>query len=119
VGEASGLGASLRTLPGQLDQVLHDFETGNLMLRAVTPQLDTLPGVVHQTGSRLVLALFAAAMTLATAVVLPETTGQPWHGLLAATCAALAAGAWTILFVWHFVRGKPLKVTPLMRFFRR
>jgi ubiquinone biosynthesis protein len=120
VGDATGLGASLRTLPDQLDQVLHDFETGNIQVLAVTPELDALPDQIRQTGSRVVLALFAVSMTLATAIVLPEERGQPFHALLAAACAVLATGAWTILFIWHFVaRGKPVRLTPLLRFFRR
>ena len=41
--EASGLGSMLRTVPGQIDQLMHDFETGNIMVRAVTPELDRDP----------------------------------------------------------------------------
>lgn len=120
VGEASGLGASLRTLPDQLDQVLHDFETGNIQVRAVTPELSVLPSLVHQLGSRVVLGLFAFAMTLATAIVLPTELGQTFRVVLASACALLAASAWTILFFWHFIgRGRPVRVTPLLRFFRR
>jgi ubiquinone biosynthesis protein len=120
VGDAAGLGASLRTLPDQLDQVLHDFQTGNMQVRVVTPELDALPDQIRQTGSRVVLALFAVSMTLATAIVVPEERGQTFHALLAAACALLATGAWTILFLWHFVaRGKPVRLTPLLRFFRR
>jgi ubiquinone biosynthesis protein len=119
VGDAAGLGASLKTLPDQIDQVLHDFQTGNMQVRAVTPELDDLPKQIHQVGSRVVLALFAVSMTLATAIVLPDGK-QTFHALLAGACAALASGAWTILFFWHFVaRGKPVRVTPLLRFFRR
>jgi hypothetical protein len=41
--------------------------------------------------------------------------------MVTAVVLALAAVAsWTALFVWHwFGAGKPVRVTPLLRFFRR
>ena len=100
--------------------MLHDFQTGNMQLRAVTPELDAIPGQLHQAASRVVLAMFASSMTLATAVVLPGDLSRTLNVLLAVACALLATGAWTILFFWHWVaRGKPVRVTPLLRFFRR
>jgi hypothetical protein len=34
--------------------------------------------------------------------------------------ALAAVASWTALFVWHwFGAGKPVRVTPLLRFFRR
>jgi hypothetical protein len=67
-----------------------------------------------------VLALFAVSMTLATAIVLPSAVTQTLNVLLAVACALLATGAWTILFFWHWVaRGRPVRLTPLLRFFRR
>jgi ubiquinone biosynthesis protein len=120
VGEAAGLGSTLRTLPSQLDQVLHDFETGNIQVRAVTPELDDIPAVVHQVGSRIVLGVFAASMTLATAIVLPDGESFAWRIGLAVLCGAAATLSWTTLFWWHFLgRGRPVRVTPLLRFFRR
>jgi ubiquinone biosynthesis protein len=120
MGGASGLGATLRTLPDQIDQVLHDFDTGNIQIRAVTPELDLLPATLHQVGSRIVLGMFAVSMTLATAVVLPHTVSETPRLVLAVACGLLATGAWTILFWWHWVgRGKPVRLTPLLRFFRR
>lgn len=119
-GEVSGLGATLRTLPGQIDQVLHDFETGNLQVRAVTPELDALPAVVYQLGGRLVLAAFAASMTIAMAVVLPDALEWSVKLVLAVVCGLLAAVNWTVLFWWHFLgRGKPLRLGPMLRLFRR
>ena len=120
LGEATGFGATLRTLPDQLNQMLHDFDTGNIQIRAVTPELDLLPATLHQVGSRIVLGMFAVSMTLATAVVLPDNTAQTLRVLLAVCTALLATGSWTILFWWHWVgRGKPVRLTPLLRFFRR
>jgi hypothetical protein len=72
--EASGIGSMLRTVPGQIDQLMHDFETGNIMVRAVTPELDRIPRHLHALGGRLSLAAFASATTIATTIAVPETT---------------------------------------------
>jgi ubiquinone biosynthesis protein len=118
--EASGIGSMLRTVPGQVDQLLHDFETGNIMVRAVTPALDDVPRRLHALGGRLSLAAFAAATTIATAIAVPETTASTPRMVTAVVLALAAAGSWTALLVWHwFGQGKPLRLTPLVRFFRR
>ncbi len=120
LGEAAGLGATIRTLPTQLDQVLHDFETGNIQVRAVTPELDAMPAMLHQVGSRIVLGVFASSMTLATAIVLPDDPSFRLRLALAVFCGVSATLSWTVLFWWHFIgRGRPVRVTPLLRFFRR
>ena len=118
--EASGLGSMLRTVPGQIDQLMHDFETGNIMVRAVTPELDRIPRHLHALGGRLSLAAFASATTIATAIAVPETTESKLRMVTAVVLALAAVASWTALFVWHwFGAGKPVRVTPLLRFFRR
>ena len=118
--EATGLGSMLRTVPGQIDQLMHDFETGNIMVRAVTPELDDLPRRLHALGGRLALAAFASATTIATAIAVPETTESTPRLVTAAVLAVAAVASWMSLLVWHwFGQGKPLKLTPLLRFFRR
>lgn len=120
MGEASGIGSMLRTVPGQIDQLLHDFETGNIMVRAVTPELDEIPRHLHSLGGRVSLAAFATATTLATAIAMPETTQSSPRAITAAILALASVIAWIVLLVWHwFGRGKPVRVTPLLRFFRR
>jgi ubiquinone biosynthesis protein len=118
--EASGIGSMLRTVPGQVDQLLHDFETGNIMVRAVTPGLDEVPGRLHALGGRLTLAAFASATTIAAAIAVPETTGSVPRMVAASVLGVSALAGWTILLAWHwFGRGKPLRLTPLVKFFRR
>jgi ubiquinone biosynthesis protein len=118
--EASGLATLVRGLPGQLDQILHDVESGSLQIRAMTPELDQIPGLLHQLAGRLGLTAFAAAMSLCAAIVLPDRDPHWLQLTLCIACAALAAGAWTILFWWHVVgRGKPLRLRPLVKLFRR
>jgi len=120
LGEVGDLSSVVRRLPGQLDQILHDVETGSFQVRAVTPELDDVPSLLHQLGSRVSLAAFALAMTLCAAVVLPDGDLQIWQVALCAACALIAAGAWTVLFWWHVVgRGKPIKLGPLLKLFRR
>ncbi len=118
--EASGIGSMLRTVPGQVDQLLHDFETGNIMVRAVTPELDEVPRRLHALTGRLTLAAFASATTIATAIAVPEDTTSKLRMVTAAVLALAAVISWGVLFVWHlFGGGKPLKVKPLLRYFRR
>lgn len=120
VGEASGIGTLLRTLPGQVDQLFHDFETGNIQIRAVTPELDDIPRMMHHSASRNALALFAASMTLATAIVLPDHASQWVKVVIAVVSGISATVSWLVLLGWHWVgRGKPVRVTPLLRFLRR
>jgi ubiquinone biosynthesis protein len=118
--EASGIGSMLRTVPGQIDQLMHDFETGNIMVRAVTPELDRIPRHLHALGGRLSLAAFASATTIATAIAVPESTESKLRMVTAVVLALAALAGWTGLFAWHwFGAGKPVRVTPLLRFFRR
>ena len=120
MGEASGIGSMLRTAPGQVDQLLHDFETGNIMVRAVTPELDDVPRRLHALGGRISLTAFASAMTIATAIALPETSQSKPRMVAAVVMGLAAAASWTALFLWHWLgRGKPVKVAPLLRLFRR
>lgn len=112
------LGSLAQRLPAQIDQVLHDVETGNLQVHAVTPSLDELPPIVHQAASRVALALFAASSSLSAAILVGSSRpGLFWLGTL---CGLGATGAWTTLFWWHLVgRGKPVRITPILNFFRR
>jgi ubiquinone biosynthesis protein len=118
--EASGLGSMLRTVPGQIDQLMHDFETGNIMVRAVTPALDDVPQRLHSLGGRVSLAAFASATTIATAIAVPESTASTPRLVVTALLAFSAVAGWISLLGWHWLgRGKPLRLTPLVRLFRR
>jgi hypothetical protein len=118
--EAAGIGSMLRTVPGQVDQLLHDFETGNIMVRAVTPELDELPARLHALGGRLSLGAFAAATTIAAAIAMPAASGSTPQRVAASVLGLCAAFGWISLLLWHWLgRGKPLRLAPLVRFFRR
>jgi ubiquinone biosynthesis protein len=120
LGEANAVASLLRDLPPKLDQILHDVETGNVQVRAVTPALDDVPDLLHQLAGRLGLVGFAVSMTIAAAMMLAADPPGVWRAGLGIACALGAAGAWTVSFWWHVVgRGKPLRLRPLIRIFRR
>ncbi len=120
LGGVTGIASLIRHLPTQLDQVLHDLETGNLQVRAVTPELDHLPAKLHQFAGRMSLTVFATAMSVCAAIVLPASTKDTFRVVLT-TALVLASGtAWIVLWAWHWLaRGKPLQLRPFFRFFRR
>lgn len=114
------LGSIAQRLPAQLDQVLHDVETGNLQVRALTPELDELPALLHQAASRLAVALFAASLSVSAALLFANEAAGGVRIALGVACALLATGGWTTLFWWHLIgRGKPLRLSPILDFFRR
>jgi ubiquinone biosynthesis protein len=120
LGEAGGMVSMLRTLPGQVEQLLHDFESGHLQLRALTPELDELPARLHALGGKLSLAAFASATLIAAAILAPQAAGSTSMTTVATLLALASVLGWAVLLAWHgFGRGKPLQLTPLLRLFRR
>lgn len=123
LGGGVGMASLLRTLPTHVDQILHDFETGNVQVRPLTPRLDKLPDTVYQSATRLAVALFAASMTIGAAVSLPEGYEgyMAWVRLgLFALFTSLAIGGWTVTWWWHWLgRGRTLRLAPLLKLFRR
>jgi ubiquinone biosynthesis protein len=117
---ATGVGGLVARMPDQLEQLMHDVETGNLQLRALTPELDQLPQLVRWASRRLSWGLFAATMSLCAAVIV---AGEPSGTLalaLGVICLVLAVLGWTGTFVSYFVgSGVTLRVGPLIKLFRR
>jgi len=119
-GGATGLASLLGRLPAQLDQMLYDVESGGLPVRAVTPALDELPDLLHQLGGRMALAAFAVAMTLTAAILFPAREPHWLPVTLCVAAALTATGAWSVLFWWQLLgRGRPLRLAPWLRLFRR
>ncbi|MGF1466119.1 MAG: ABC1 kinase family protein [Sandaracinaceae bacterium] len=123
LGGSVGVASLLRTLPTHVDQILHDFETGNVQVRPLTPSLDRLPDIVYQSATRSAVALFSAATTIAGAVALPGDYREPmdWVRIgISVALFTLAAGGWTVTWWWHWLgRQRSLRLTPLLRLFRR
>lgn len=118
--EASGLASAVRTLPTHLDQLLHDFETGNIRVRAMTPEMDHIPRMVHLGSGKIALALFGAATMITTVLVIPPPGSGFWAHLPAILLGFSSAGAWFGTLAGHLLgRGKPLRLRPFIRLFRR
>ena len=123
LGGGVGMASLLRTVPTHLDQILHDFETGNVQVKPLTPKLDKLPDVVHQGATRIAVGLFAASMTISAAVSLPDGYEgfMDWARIaFFFLFASLAIGGWTVTWWWHWLgRDFKFRITPLLNLFRR
>ena len=120
LGEAGGVASMLRTMPGQVDQLLHDFESGHLQLRVLTPELDALPARLHALGGRLSLAAFASATLVAATLLATQAAGSTPLTVIAMLLALGSALGWYGLLAWHgFGRAKPLRLAQLLKLVRR
>lgn len=119
-GGLAGLGGLLRQLPNQLEQIMHDAETGNIQVRAITPQLDAVVPLLHQLGSRLALAAFASTMTMAAALLIALSSPERPHAVAIGVTTGVAASAWLGLWSTHFFgRGRPFRARTVLQFFKR
>ncbi len=123
LGGGVGVASLLRTVPTHVDQILHDFETGNVQVRPITPKLDKLPDTLYQSATRLAVALFAASMSICAAVSLPDGYEgyMDWARIaFFLLFTTLAIGGWTVTWWWHWLgRGRSIRLTPLLKLFRR
>ncbi len=116
IGGVTGIGTILRQMPVQVEQILHDAETGNTQVHVVNSHIEQIAPMIHQLGSRLATTAFAGVLTLVGGLSV-IFKGPP---LFAVANFALAFFAWTALGVWHiFGRGRPLRVRSITQFFRR
>lgn len=120
VNNASQMGALVQRLPAQLDQLLHDLETGHLQIQARTPELKGTVASINQLTSRVVLVGFAATMSLCAALLLPnDPTRVLGIPVLSVICILLAFFTWTGLISWQLIGGgRPIRLGPLVRLFR-
>jgi len=118
--KATGVGGLVSRMPGQIEQLMHDVETGNLQLRALTPELDQLPKMVRWSSGRLLLGMFSASLSLCAAILIAaEPSGQLAIGL-AVFCVVCAVFGWTATFLGYFLgTGQTVRMGPLLRLFRR
>ncbi len=123
LGGATGLMSLARTLPTHLDQILHDLETGNMQVRPRMPELEQLPSLLHDSATRIGVAVFAASMSIASAMVVPDGYEHPMEwvkvGLFFFFALAAIAG-WAVVWFWHWLgRGVSLPIGGLLRLLRR
>jgi ubiquinone biosynthesis protein len=123
LGGATGMASLARTLPNHLDQILHDLETGNVQVRPRMPELERLPSLLHDSATRIGVAVFAASMTMASAMVVPDAYHHTmeWVKLgLFFLFAASATAGWAVVWFWHWLgRGVSLPIGAILKFLRR
>ncbi len=119
LGGVTGVGSLLRQIPGHLDQILHDFETGNVQVRAVTPQLDAIAPGLHRFGTRVILTGLAATLSLCATILYATASAERPHTWAIALTLAGAVIAWLFLLGGSLVTGKALRVSPWMELLRR
>ncbi|TVR03384.1 MAG: AarF/ABC1/UbiB kinase family protein [Deltaproteobacteria bacterium] len=116
------VGNLVREVPEQLSQVLMDVESGSLEIKARTPDSEALRLELNRQVTRLSGALLGSALIIAAALVLPADPlvwrGMPWLtvllGLGAAATFWLAFASHLLALGW-----RKLRITPLLRLFRR
>ncbi|MFN9811635.1 MAG: ABC1 kinase family protein [Deltaproteobacteria bacterium] len=123
LGGATGMMSLARTLPTHLDQILHDLETGNVQVRPRMPELERLPSLLHDSATRIGVAVFAASMSIAAAVVVPDGYEHPMEWVkigLFFLFAVSAISGWAVVWFWHWLgRGISLPVGAILRLLRR
>jgi ubiquinone biosynthesis protein len=123
LGGATGAASLLRTVPTHVDQILHDFQTGNLQVRPITPKLDQLPDRIHDSATRIAVSIFAASMSIGAGLVVPTGWETPIELLRIALFLAFfvsAISGWVVTWFWHWLgRGLSLRVSPFLNLFRR
>lgn len=123
LGGATGMMSLARTLPTHLDQILHDLETGNMQVRPRMPELERLPSLLHDSATRIGVAVFAASMSMAAAMVVPDGYEHPMEwvkiGLFFLFAISATAG-WAVVWFWHWLgRGISLPVGAFLKLLRR
>ncbi len=118
-----GLAGFLQDIPGQLDQVLTDLESGKLTLRIEHPELGQLGKHFNSLATRVGLSAVVCGGLVAAAILLAPwqaaTLQVPWLGVGALALAG--AAAWTGI-VWHWASGaggKKVRLRDWMAFWRR
>ncbi len=117
---ATGMGGLVSRMPDHIEQLMHDMETGNLQLRALTPELDSLPHLVRWSSGRASLTAFSATMSVCCAVLVamgPASTLQWGLAVFTLICAVMG---WSGTFFSYWIgTGQAVSVSPLIRLFRR
>jgi len=117
---ATGMGGLVSRLPDHLEQLMHDMETGNLQLRALTPELDSLPQLVRWSSGRASLTAFSASMSICCALIVAMSPASHLQWGLAAFTLLCALIGWGITFASYWIgTGQAVSVSPLIRLFRR
>lgn len=123
---ATGFSSFVTKVPQQMDQVLMDMESGNLMITIRNESLDQMGESLNTQGTRMFLGIIAAALAVVAALLLRPYDVEVWGVPLMLIIGILSAFGATTLFWWalgwHVAasrKGKKLRLEPLLRLFRR
>lgn len=123
LGGATGMASLLRTVPTHVDQILHDMETGNVQVRPIMPKLDALPDRLHDSATRVAVAIFSASMSICAAIMVPDRAEHFFDYAkitLFFIAFTAAVSGWIVTWWWHWLgRGINLRLTPILNLFRR
>jgi ubiquinone biosynthesis protein len=120
LGGLLGVRSFLKQIPNQVEQILHDAESGYTQIRLVAPEIDKIPSILHNFAGRVILSLFAMTMTLCGLVILTQTIQSKLQLVLGIVSGSFAAIAWFMLFWWQLMgSARPIRVNSFLQFFRR
>ncbi len=120
LGGLLGVRSFLKQIPNQVEQILHDAESGYTQIRIVAPEIDKIAPILHNIAGRLVLSLFAMTMTMCGVVIVTQTLLNRLQLILGILCGTFAALSWSMLFWWQLMgRARPIRVQSFLQFFRR
>lgn len=115
-----GLGVHLERVPTLLEQVLHDYETGNLQIQASTPRLDLVPEVLTQSSYRQGFATFAGSMAICAAILLTRLEAPGLVLFLFIFCLSAAVLVFALLLIGRLIPAQgQIKLKPLLQLLRR
>lgn len=110
----------LKQIPHQVEQILHDAESGYTQVRLVAPEIEKIAPILHAIAGRLILSLFAVSMTAASVIMLTQAQPSRIQLVVGISSTIFSISAWITLFWWHLMgRGKPIRVQSFLQFFRR
>jgi ubiquinone biosynthesis protein len=120
MGGILSLRSFLKQIPYQVEQILHDAESGYTQIRLVAPEIERIAPILHAIAGRLTLSLFAVSMTAASVIMLTEAQPTRIQLIVGISSTIFSFFAWITLFWWHLMgRGRPLRVQSFLQFFRR
>jgi len=120
------LGNFLSEVPDQLGQVLMDVEGGHLTIRVRNEAIEGIGRELNLQTTRIFMALCAAALIIATPMWYVHEPYWIWNERIPVFTTFSALTAFSMIFwgiVWHIFGGRTrdlrVKLTPILRFFRR
>lgn len=120
LGGILGVRSFLKQLPNQVEQILHDAESGYTQVRVLAPEIEKIAPILHNIAGRLVLSLFAVTMTICGIAVLVQPVHSRLQVVFGILSGVFSTFSWILLFWWQVMgRSRPIRVQSYLQFFRR